>query len=104
VYRGNYSDFEATRAPSWHKISLVRAPQREVKNTSSPSSTFSRPKPASTSGAKVASKLGTHQRIAPAHVDTEFTFSFLEPANCRAHYWRLKISRWGMASKSPSAK
>ena len=81
AYRGNYSDFETQRAAELSEQSalLVRQ-QREIRHMESFVARFR----ASASKARQAQSrikaLERMQRIAPAHVDSSFEFSFAEPA------------------------
>jgi ATP-binding cassette, subfamily F, member 3 len=80
AYRGNYSDFEETRAMrlAQNQALFVRQ-QREIKHIESFINRF---KAQATKARQAQSRikaLERMQRIAPAHVDSEFTFSFLEP-------------------------
>jgi len=80
VYRGNYSDFEEARAARLAQDqALYVRQQREVKHIESFITRF-RAKASKARQAQSRIKaLERMQRIAPAHVDTEFTFAFLEP-------------------------
>jgi ATP-binding cassette subfamily F protein 3 len=80
VYRGNYSDFEEARAArlAQNQALYVRQ-QREIEHIESFITRF-RAKASKARQAQSRIKaLERMQRIAPAHVDTEFTFSFREP-------------------------
>ena len=80
VYRGNYSDFEEARAARLAQVqALYVRQQREVEHIESFINRF-RAKASKARQAQSRIKaLERMQRIAPAHVDTEFTFSFREP-------------------------
>ena len=80
VYRGNYSDFEEARAARLAQVqALYVRQQREVRHIESFINRF-RAKASKARQAQSRIKaLERMQRIAPAHVDTEFTFSFREP-------------------------
>jgi ATP-binding cassette subfamily F protein 3 len=80
LYRGNYSDFEEARAARLAQDqALYERQQREVEHIESFINRF-RAKASKARQAQSRIKaLERMQRIAPAHVDTEFTFSFLEP-------------------------
>ena len=80
VYRGNYSDFEEARAARLAQDqALYVRQQREVEHIESFINRF-RAKASKARQAQSRIKaLERMQRIAPAHVDTEFTFSFPEP-------------------------
>ncbi len=80
VYRGNYSDFEEARAARLaQNQALYARQQREIEHIESFISRF-RAKASKARQAQSRIKaLERMQRIAPAHVDTEFTFSFREP-------------------------
>jgi ATP-binding cassette subfamily F protein 3 len=81
LYRGNYSDFEVTRAMQLAQQSALFAKQqREIAHMHSFVERFR----ASASKARQAQSrlkaLERMERIAPAHVDSPFEFSFAEPA------------------------
>jgi ATP-binding cassette, subfamily F, member 3 len=81
LYRGNYSDFEVTRAMQLSQQSALFAKQqREIAHMHSFVERFR----ASASKARQAQSrlkaLERMERIAPAHVDSPFEFSFAEPA------------------------
>jgi ATP-binding cassette subfamily F protein 3 len=80
AYRGNYSDFEETRAMrlAQTQAMFVRQ-QREVKHIESFINRFKAQASKARQAQSRIKALERMQRIAPAHVDTEFTFSFLEP-------------------------
>ena len=80
VYRGNYSDFEEARAARLAQVQALYArQQREVEHIESFINRF-RAKASKARQAQSRIKaLERMQRIAPAHVDSEFTFSFREP-------------------------
>lgn len=81
VYRGNYSDFEATRAAKLAQDqALFVRQQREVKHIESFIERFRAQASKARQAQSRIKALERMQRIAPAHVDTEFTFSFLEPS------------------------
>jgi ATP-binding cassette, subfamily F, member 3 len=81
LYRGNYSDFEVARAAQLAQQSALYAKQqREIAHMHSFVERFR----ASASKARQAQSrlkaLERMERIAPAHVDSPFEFSFAEPA------------------------
>lgn len=80
AYRGNYSAFEEARAAELSQTqALYVRQQREIKHIESFIERF-RAKASKARQAQSRIKaLERLQRIAPAHVDSEFTFSFLEP-------------------------
>ncbi|MGE0187790.1 MAG: ATP-binding cassette domain-containing protein [Steroidobacteraceae bacterium] len=80
VYRGNYSDFEDARAAklAQNQALFVRQ-QREVKHIESFINRFKAQASKARQAQSRIKALERMQRIAPAHVDSEFTFSFLEP-------------------------
>jgi len=80
VYRGNYSDFEEARAArlAQNQALYVRQ-QRELKHIESFIARFRAQASKARQAQSRIKALERMQRIAPAHVDTEFTFSFLEP-------------------------
>ena len=80
VYRGNYSDFEEARAArlAQNQALYVRQ-QRELKHIESFIASFRAQASKARQAQSRIKALERMQRIAPAHVDTEFTFSFLEP-------------------------
>ncbi len=80
VYRGNYSAFEETRAAKLAQTqALYERQQREIAHIESFINRF-RAKASKARQAQSRIKaLERMQRIAPAHVDSEFTFSFPEP-------------------------
>jgi ATP-binding cassette subfamily F protein 3 len=80
VYRGNYSDFEEARAARLAQTqALYERQQREIEHIESFINRF-RAKASKARQAQSRIKaLERMQRIAPAHVDSEFTFSFPEP-------------------------
>jgi ATP-binding cassette, subfamily F, member 3 len=80
VYRGNYSDFEEARAAKLaQNQALYVRQQREVKHIESFINRFKAKASKARQAQSRIKALERMQRIAPAHVDTEFTFSFLEP-------------------------
>jgi ATP-binding cassette, subfamily F, member 3 len=80
AYRGNYSDFEVTRAAKLaQNQALYVRQQREVKHIESFINRFKAQASKARQAQSRIKALERMQRIAPAHVDTEFTFSFLEP-------------------------
>ncbi len=80
AYRGNYSDFEETRAAKLaQNQALYVRQQREVKHIESFINRFKAQASKARQAQSRIKALERMQRIAPAHVDTEFTFSFLEP-------------------------
>ena len=80
AYRGNYSAFEEARAARLAQVqALYERQQREVEHIESFINRF-RAKASKARQAQSRIKaLERMQRIAPAHVDSEFTFLFLEP-------------------------
>ncbi len=80
VYRGNYSDFEEARAArlAQNQALYVRQ-QREIKHIESFINRFKAQASKARQAQSRIKALERMQRIAPAHVDTEFTFSFREP-------------------------
>ena len=80
VYRGNYSDFEEARtARLAQNQALYERQQREVEHIESFINRFKAQASKARQAQSRIKALERMQRIAPAHVDTEFTFSFLEP-------------------------
>jgi ATP-binding cassette subfamily F protein 3 len=80
VYRGNYSDFEEARAARLAQVqAMYERQQREVKHIESFINRFKAQASKARQAQSRIKALERMQRIAPAHVDTEFTFSFLEP-------------------------
>jgi len=80
AYRGNYSDFELTRAAKLAQDqALFIRQQREIKHIESFINRFKAQASKARQAQSRIKALERMQRIAPAHVDTEFTFSFLEP-------------------------
>ena len=80
VYSGNYSDFEAARAAQLaQQASLFAKQQREVAHMESFVARF---RASATKARQAQSRikaLERMQRIAPAHVDSPFEFSFADP-------------------------
>ena len=95
VYSGNYSDFEAARAMQLAQQSTLFAKQqREVAHMEAFVARF---RASATKARQAQSRikaLERMQRIAPAHVDSPFEFSFAEP---------LKLPRPLMAIQGQSA-
>ena len=95
VYSGNYSDFETTRAMQLAQQSTLFAKQqREVAHMEAFVARF---RASATKARQAQSRikaLERMQRIAPAHVDSPFEFSFAEP---------LKLPRPLMALQGQSA-
>jgi len=81
AYRGNYSSFEEQRATELsQQAALYTRQQREIKHMESFVERF-RAKASKARQAQSRLKaLERMQRIAPAHVDSEFEFSFARPA------------------------
>jgi len=81
AYRGNYSSFEEQRATELsQQAALYTRQQREIKHMESFVERF-RAKASKARQAQSRLKaLERMQRIAPAHVDSEFEFSFAPPA------------------------
>ncbi len=81
VYRGNYSDFEEARAARLAQTqALYERQQREIEHIESFINRFKAKASKARQAQSRIKALERMQRIAPAHVDTEFTFSFREPA------------------------
>jgi len=80
VYAGNYSDFEAARAAQLaQQASMFAKQQREIAHMESFVARF---RASATKARQAQSRikaLERMQRIAPAHVDSPFEFSFAEP-------------------------
>ncbi|MES1192021.1 MAG: ribosomal protection-like ABC-F family protein [Steroidobacter sp.] len=80
AYRGNYSDFEVTRAAKLAQDqALFVRQQREIKHIESFINRFKAQASKARQAQSRIKALERMQRIAPAHVDTEFTFTFLQP-------------------------
>ena len=80
VYRGNYSAFEEARAARLAQDqALYVRQQREIEHIESFINRFKAKASKARQAQSRIKALERMQRIAPAHVDTEFTFSFLEP-------------------------
>jgi ATP-binding cassette subfamily F protein 3 len=80
VYRGNYSDFEEARAAKLAQTqALYERQQREIEHIESFITRFKAKASKARQAQSRIKALERMQRIAPAHVDSEFTFSFLEP-------------------------
>ncbi len=80
VYRGNYSDFEEARAAKLaQNQALYLRQQREIEHIESFINRFKAQASKARQAQSRIKALERMQRIAPAHVDTEFTFAFLEP-------------------------
>ena len=80
AFRGNYSDFEVARAERLaQNQALYSRQQREIKHIESFINRFKAQASKARQAQSRIKALERMQRIAPAHVDTEFTFSFLEP-------------------------
>jgi ATP-binding cassette subfamily F protein 3 len=80
VYRGNYSDFEEARAARLAQDqALYERQQREIRHIESFINRFKAQASKARQAQSRIKALERMQRIAPAHVDTEFTFSFREP-------------------------
>jgi ATP-binding cassette subfamily F protein 3 len=95
VYAGNYSDFEAARAAQLSQQSVLYArQQREIAHMEAFVNRF---RASATKARQAQSRikaLERMQRIAPAHVDSPFQFSFAEP---------LKLPRPLLAIQAQSA-
>jgi len=80
LYTGNYSDFEVQRASQLaQQQSMFERQQREVKHMMAFVNRF---RASASKAAQAQSRIKALERmqmIAPAHVDSEFQFSFLEP-------------------------
>ena len=80
VYRGNYSDFEEARAARLAQTqALYERQQREIEHIESFITRFKAKASKARQAQSRIKALERMQRIAPAHVDSEFTFSFREP-------------------------
>src|SRR5688572_8601955 len=80
VYRGNYSNFEEARAAKLAQTqAMYERQQREIEHIESFINRFKAKASKARQAQSRIKALERMQRIAPAHVDTEFTFSFLEP-------------------------
>src|SRR5687768_1555476 len=80
VYRGNYSDFEEARAAKLAQTqAMYERQQREIEHIESFINRFKAKASKARQAQSRIKALERMQRIAPAHVDTEFTFSFLQP-------------------------
>jgi ATP-binding cassette subfamily F protein 3 len=80
VYRGNYSDFEEARAARLAQDqALYVRQQREIEHIESFINRFKAQASKARQAQSRIKALERMQRIAPAHVDSEFTFSFREP-------------------------
>ena len=80
VYRGNYSDFEEARAARLAQTqALYERQQREIEHIESFINRFKAKASKARQAQSRIKALERMQRIAPAHVDTEFTFTFREP-------------------------
>ena len=81
VYSGNYSDFETARAMQLaQQATLFAKQQREIAHMEASVARF---RASATKARQAQSRikaLERMQRIAPAHVDSPFEFSFAEPA------------------------
>ncbi len=85
VYRGNYSDFEEARAARLAQTqALYERQQREVRHIESFINRFKAQASKARQAQSRIKALERMQRIAPAHVDTEFTFAFREPCQAAA--------------------
>jgi ATP-binding cassette, subfamily F, member 3 len=95
VYAGNYSDFETARAAQLSQQSVMHArQQREIAHMEAFVNRF---RASATKARQAQSRikaLERMQRIAPAHVDSPFEFSFAEP---------LKLPRPLLAIEAQSA-
>ncbi len=81
LYRGNYSDFEVTRSAQLAQTqAMYERQQREVKHIEAFIARFRAQATKARQAQSRIKALERMQRIAPAHVDSEFSFSFLEPA------------------------
>lgn len=81
AWRGNYSDFEVARAARLAQTeALYSRQQREIKHIESFINRFKAQASKARQAQSRIKALERMQRIAPAHVDSEFTFSFMEPA------------------------
>jgi ATP-binding cassette subfamily F protein 3 len=80
VYRGNYSNFEEARAAKLAQTqAMYERQQREIEHIESFINRFKAKASKARQAQSRIKALERMQRIAPAHVDTEFTFSFLQP-------------------------
>src|ERR1700749_2922911 len=81
AYRGNYSAFEDQRASELAEQSaLFTRQQREIKHMESFVERFRAQATKARQGQSRLKALERMQRIAPAHVDSPFEFSFAQPA------------------------
>jgi len=81
LYRGNYSDFEAARSARLAQTqAMYERQQREIKHIESFIERFRAQATKARQAQSRIKALERMQRIAPAHVDSEFQFSFLQPA------------------------
>jgi ATP-binding cassette subfamily F protein 3 len=81
AYSGNYSGFEDQRAAQLaQQQSLYERQQRQVKHLESYISRFKAQATKARQAQSRVKMLERMQRIAPAHVDSEFSFSFRTPA------------------------
>ncbi|HTU60501.1 MAG TPA: ATP-binding cassette domain-containing protein, partial [Polyangiales bacterium] len=80
AYRGNYSQFEDQRAAEMAEhASMFARQQREIKHMESFIERFRAQATKARQAQSRIKALERMQRIAPAHVDTPFTFSFAPP-------------------------
>jgi ATP-binding cassette subfamily F protein 3 len=80
AYRGNYSQFEDQRAAAMAEhASLFARQQREIKHMESFVERFRAQATKARQAQSRIKALERMQRIAPAHIDTPFTFSFAAP-------------------------
>ena len=80
AYRGNYSHFEDQRAATMaEQASMYARQQREIKHMESFVERFRAQATKARQAQSRLKALERMQRIAPAHIDTPFTFSFAAP-------------------------
>jgi ATP-binding cassette subfamily F protein 3 len=80
IYNGNYSEFENQRAEHLAQQSVMyERQQREIKHMMSFVDRFRAQATKARQAQSRLKALERMQRIAPAHVDSEFEFSFLQP-------------------------
>jgi ATP-binding cassette, subfamily F, member 3 len=80
AYRGNYSQFEDQRAATMaEQASMYARQQREIKHMESFVERFRAQATKARQAQSRLKALERMQRIAPAHIDTPFTFSFAAP-------------------------
>lgn len=96
LYSGNYSDFEAQRAARLaQQEALYKRQQKEVKHLQSYVDRFRYKASKARQAQSRLKMLERMKRIAPAHVDSPFHFSFLEPERPPRHLMRLEAAEAG---------